>query len=103
MGKPVSIKDAIGKTLKSLGLEKRVKEAGAVQIWSEAVGEPIDKVTQVIGVRDGVVRVLVVNSIWSQELSLKKVEIIRKLNDRLGKNLIRDIHFQVSHSRESRE
>jgi predicted nucleic acid-binding Zn ribbon protein len=101
MGKPVSLKDAIGKTLKSLGLDKRVEEAGAVQLWPEAVGEGISKVTRVIGVRDGVVRVLVENSIWSQELSLRKVEIIRKLNDRLGKDLITDIHFQVSHSRES--
>lgn len=96
MGKPVSIKEAIGKALKSLGLEKRVEETGAVQVWSEAVGEAIDKVTQVIGVRDGVVRVLVVNSMWSQELSLQKVEIIRRLNDRLGKDLITDIHFRVT-------
>ncbi|MCK4655504.1 MAG: DUF721 domain-containing protein [candidate division Zixibacteria bacterium] len=101
MGKPVSIKDVIGRTLKSLGLEKRVKEAGVVHIWSEAVGEPIDKVTQVIGVRDGVVRVLVENSLWSQELSLRKVEIIRELNDRLGKKLITDIRFQVTHRHES--
>jgi predicted nucleic acid-binding Zn ribbon protein len=96
MGKPVSIKDVIGRALKSLGLEKRVKEAGVVQIWSEAVGEPIDKVTQVIGVRNGIVRVLVENSLWSQELSLRKVEIIRELNDRLGEKLIKDIRFQVT-------
>jgi predicted nucleic acid-binding Zn ribbon protein len=103
MGKPVSIRDVIGRTLKSLGLDKRVKEAGVVQVWSEAVGEPIDKVTQVIGVRDGVVRVLVDNSVWSQELSLRKVEIIRELNDQLGEKLITDIRFQVTDRRESRE
>jgi len=101
MGRPVSIKDALGETLRILGLEKRVKETGAAKVWPEAVGELIDRVTEVTAVRNGVVYVRVENSIWSQELCLKKVEIIRKLNERLGEKLITDIQFRLTGGRES--
>lgn len=93
MAKPVRMRDALGKALRSLGLEQKIREAGAAMVWSDAVGERVDRVTQVTAVKDGVVHVSVANSMWRQELSLMKTEIIRGLNDRLGRQLVKDIQF----------
>ncbi len=94
MGKPVSIKDALGKTLRGLGLERRVRETGAAQVWAEVVGEKISQVTEVTAVRDGIMFVSVKSATWRQELSLMKIEIIGRLNGRLGDKLITDIQFR---------
>lgn len=94
MGEPVRIKDALGKTLRSLGLEKKISEAGAAMVWADVVGDKIDEVTQVVTVKDGIVHVSVANPTWRQELSLMKAEIISNLNSRLGKQLVKDIHFR---------
>jgi predicted nucleic acid-binding Zn ribbon protein len=94
MGKPVSMKDALRKTLDSLGLRKRIREAGASEVWAEVVGERIDKVTRVVAVREGVVYLSVESPTWGQELSMMKLEIIDKLNERLGEKVITDIRFR---------
>lgn len=94
MGKPVSMKDALRRTLDALGLRKQIREAGAAQVWAEVVGERIDRVTRVVAVRDGVIYLSVESPTWSQELSLMKPEIIDKLNERLGEKVITDIRFR---------
>lgn len=94
MAKPVKIKDALGGLFKSLKIEKRVREAGAAHIWAETVGDDIDRVTQVVGVENGVLKVIVKDSVWRQELVMMKFEIVRKINDRLGEAVIKDIRFR---------
>ncbi|MBU1318451.1 MAG: DUF721 domain-containing protein [candidate division Zixibacteria bacterium] len=94
MTKPVKIKDALGGLFKSLKIDKRVREAGAAHVWAEIVGDDIDRVTQVAGVENGLLKVIVRDSVWRQELVMMKWEIIRKLNERLGEKIITDIRFR---------
>lgn len=94
MANPVRIKDALGGLFKSLKIEKRVGEAGAVRVWAESVGHDVNRVTQVVGVENGVLKVVVKDSVWRQELVMMKSEIVRKINDRLGGEVIKDIRFR---------
>jgi len=94
MAKPVKINDALGGLFKSLKIEKRVREAGAVRVWAEIVGDDIDRVTQVVRVENGVMKVIVKDSVWRQELVMMKFEIVRKINDKLGGGVIKDIRFR---------
>lgn len=94
MTKPVKISEALRNLLRSLGIEKRLLEAQAAEVWSDVVGPEIDRVTHVTGVEMGVMKVAVRDSLWSQELSLMKADIISKLNERVGGEVIRDIRFR---------
>ncbi len=94
MTSPVKIGDALRNLLKSLGIEKRLLEAQAAEVWPDVVGAEIDRVTQVVGVERGIMKVAVRDSLWSQELSLMKQDILDKLNGRIGQKVIRDIRFR---------
>lgn len=63
--------------------------------WAEIVGPQVAGVTQVSAVRDGVLIVRVKNSVWANELTLLKDDLLRRLNSVLGGRVLSDIHFQA--------
>lgn len=63
--------------------------------WSEAVGEAGTKNSKPFSLSRGVLNVTVKNSSWSQELSLKKRWVLKKLQTVLGKDQIHDIRFKT--------
>jgi len=79
--------------LKNAGLEKGVTQNKALLIWSDVVGSTIAEKTNPEKVEHGVLTVKTDNPSWRQELVFKKHEIIDKLNQKLGKNTIREIKF----------
>ncbi len=94
MAKPVKIEGALKSLLQSLGLEKRIKQAKVVEIWAEVVGDQIASATRVLGVGNGTVVIAVKDSIWRQQLVFEKPEIVRRLNEALGEELIADIFLK---------
>lgn len=83
------------RTLKRLGLARRVRERMALVIWGEVVGAPAARNTRPVLVRRGELLVQVSSSTWAQELSLMRAHLVARLNDRLGGEVIRDIRFAV--------
>jgi predicted nucleic acid-binding Zn ribbon protein len=88
-----SLKLAIDSMLKKFGIEKAVSQNKAINIWNEIVGEKVAKNTEPERVEHGVIIVKVSSPTWRQELYFQKEEIIKKLNNSIGKNVIRDIRF----------
>ena len=64
--------------------------------WAEIVGPQVAGVTQVEAVRDGVLYVRVKNSVWANELTMLKDDMVRRLNAALGGRVLTDIHFKAS-------
>lgn len=64
--------------------------------WTEIVGPQVAGVTQVEAVRDGILVVRVKNSVWANELTLLKDDMLRRLNLALGGRVLTDIHFKAS-------
>ena len=64
--------------------------------WAGVVGPQVAGVTQVEAVRDGVLYVRVKNSVWANELTLLKDDMLRRLNAKLGGRILTDIHFKAS-------
>ncbi len=64
--------------------------------WVGVVGPQVAGVTQVESVRDGVLFVRVKNSVWANELTLLKEDMLRRLNSKLGGRVLTDIHFKAS-------
>ena len=93
---------AIGKTLTDAELTSSLRPHMAKVKWADAVGERIARVTQAESVRalpdknTYLLTVRVKNSVWANELSLLKQDILGKLNLALGGPVIGDIRFKAS-------
>lgn len=72
-----------------------VSEEKLLGAWMEAVGESGFRNTKPYSLNKGVLSVIVKNSSWSQELTLKKRWVIKKLQTTLGKDQIHDIRFRT--------
>ena len=88
-----SLKIAIDSMLRKFGIDNAVAQNNALNIWNEVVGKTVAKNTQPDRVEHGVMIVKVSSPTWRQELYFQKKEIIQKINNTIGKNVIRDIRF----------
>ncbi len=84
-----AIEDLLGK----LGISGKIREYDAVERWPDVVGQQVAKVTQAEAIKSGILIVRVSNGPWRNELQFLKAEIIRKLNEDLGQELVKDIRF----------
>jgi predicted nucleic acid-binding Zn ribbon protein len=88
-----SLKLVIDSMLRKFGIDNAIAQNNALNIWDEIVGDTVAKNTEPDRVEHGVIIVKVSSPTWRQELYFQKKEIIQKLNNKIGKNVIRDIRF----------
>ena len=79
--------------IKSEGIEKPILQNKALMDWEEIVGKQIAKHSTPEEVKHGVMMVRVETPVWRNELTLRKNEIIEKLNKGTHKKIIQDIKF----------
>ena len=88
--------NAVNGFLQSQELAQMLRPHLAKVHWAAVVGPQVAGVTQVESVRDGVLFVRVKNSVWANELTLLKEDMLRRLNSKLGGRILTDIHFKAS-------
>lgn len=93
MGQPQLMGRALRQLLRDLGIDKKLKQEEALGRWAGVVGPRIAGLTEPLRVEGGKLWVRVKRSTWRQELQLKKLDIIKKLNSSIGSRIIKDIHF----------
>ena len=91
---PVSLRDAMQELLRSLGVEQRLAAYGVMEAWPAVVGERIARVTAPQRVERGVLYVNVASAPWRAELTMKRQELIERLNAHAGARVITDIRFR---------
>ena len=79
--------------LKSLGLEKRMKEQDIIINWEKIVGNNIAENTKPFKIEGAKLFLKVKSSAWRNELFYLKKELISKLNDSAKQELVKDIIF----------
>ena len=89
--------------LRSQELAQALRPHLAKAHWAGVVGPQVAGVTQVEAVRDGILYVRVKNSVWANELTLLKDDMVRRLNAKLGGRILSDIHFKASGLAKSRK
>tara|TARA_Y100001970_G_C14238427_1_gene863364 strand:- start:1646 stop:1921 length:276 start_codon:yes stop_codon:yes gene_type:complete len=87
------IGSALKKLIKMKGLNAGLVQQKAIDVWEEVVGRAISQNTETVSVEKRVLTIKTRNATWRQELQLQKTNIIRKLNKKLNKNIIKDIRF----------
>lgn len=90
---------SLGEILASLsgpkGLPFDLKDAEIWQVWEEVVGPVIASNARPSLIRNGVLTIGVRQPIWLQELKFMAEDIRGKLNERLGREAVRDIRFKL--------
>ncbi len=66
-----------------------------VESWFTIVGSELAGVTRAEKISNGVLVVLVKDSVWSYHLSMLKPQLITKLNTYAGNKVVKDIIFQI--------
>jgi predicted nucleic acid-binding Zn ribbon protein len=90
--KPIG--SALDELVQSLGIKKKLLEYDAVVYWEAVAGKQIAKMATATRITQGVLFVHVKTSTWRNELTMRKKEIINKLNSAIGFNVVKDIKFQ---------
>jgi hypothetical protein len=89
------IGDVLGNSLKRLELSSRLDEYGVWPIWNDVVGKTIALNAQPEKIRNGTLFVKVTSAVWMQQLQFMKQMIAEKLNQRLKKEIVKNIFFVV--------
>jgi predicted nucleic acid-binding Zn ribbon protein len=89
----------IGKVLRAviedLGIAKKLSEQRAVVEWPDVVGGRVAEHARAVRVDRGRLYVEVDSSIWAQELSLMKPNILKEVNTRIGRKAITNVLFTL--------
>lgn len=94
--RPRRIADVLGTLIARRGYCELEASGERDEAWKTAVGEPMSAYCRIGIIRRGVVEVTVSNSAALQELTFRKLELVRKMAAALPDQNIRDIRFRVS-------
>ena len=82
--------------MKQMGLEQRLQQSQVFHLWADIVGSDIACHAQPVSLRNGLLVVAVDHPVWLQELArYDKPVILQKVQERVGKKVVRDICFRI--------
>lgn len=71
-----------------------MREHEVFRSWNTLVGEHVARNSVPVKVEKGVLFVSTKNSVWRQELTMQKPQILIRIEERFGRGIIRDIRIQ---------
>src|SRR5213592_3564122 len=88
--------ELVPKLMQRLGLKERLHETEVMEAWGKIVGEFIAAHSAPVALREGILYVRVLQPALHYELEqVSKIDILRKLKQRFGGKIIRDVRFRV--------
>ncbi len=85
---------ALDKFVHSLGITKKMKQFSVITSWAEIVGEQIARVTDADRMENGILFVKTSTAPWRNELTMRRMEIMEKVNAAAGSNVVKEIRFR---------
>ncbi|MFH1572267.1 MAG: DUF721 domain-containing protein [Gemmatimonadota bacterium] len=76
-----------------LGLTERLESCRARLAWEEVAGPALAGQAQALRLERGRLELAVPSAVWRTQLSFSKLQLIERLNQCLGKVLVRDLVF----------
>ena len=90
---PQSLDVILAQWIRENDLEKPLLEHRVVEQWEQILGKMIARYSRDIEVKDGLLRVRITNAALRQELFEQRFRLIKKLNDAVGGEAIKDIRL----------
>ncbi len=91
--KEENIGNVLLRYLRQSQLETPLNEYRLIQAWAEVVGERTERLTQSLRIYNQVLYVGLRSSALRNELQMKRLDLIRQLNNKVGANVISNITF----------
>lgn len=90
------VADLLPKVMQKLGLKERLQESEVLGAWRSIAGDFIATHSQPVSLREGVLYVHVLQPALHYELDrVSKPQLLRKLRQRFGPRVIRDLRFRL--------
>ncbi|MCS7249330.1 MAG: DUF721 domain-containing protein [candidate division WOR-3 bacterium] len=93
--KLISLKEALPEVLKKLGLLDKLMEKEIIFKWKEIVGENFPSQIKPINIENKILYLKVPSPEWKAELSYLKDELINKINQKMGVEIVKDIKIFI--------
>ena len=90
---PEKLQGILERIIKGKGWEKRLKEASILTSWEKLFSPPLSKIAKPLKIESGRLFLQVKEPVWKSELSFQKPEILKKLNQFTGSDVVKEIHF----------
>ena len=91
---PQSIGSLLGEVLDDRGYRQKIDEARAVDAWPRVAVAGAVRATESAWMRNGVLTVKLRSAAWRHSLHLQREAWRQKLNDHLGREVVREIVFR---------
>lgn len=88
-----SIGALIRRNLRAQGLETPLLQKRLVESWPEIAGEAIARYTTEVNIFNQTLYVKISMPALRADLSMRRIEFVKKLNDHVGAQIISDIRF----------
>lgn len=86
--KTQNISEIISLILKQNGLDNKLAEVRALRSWEELLGKTVARYTKNLFIKDKILYVSLNSSIVRNELMMIRDELIKRLNEKAGKQVI---------------
>jgi len=87
----ITLAEAVKDYISEMNLEGKLLEVNLISSWEEVVGKAISSRTSRVYIRDHVLFVHLSSSVARNELMMLKEALREKLNERSGREVIKDI------------
>ncbi|MBQ7279724.1 MAG: DUF721 domain-containing protein [Bacteroidales bacterium] len=95
MGKEVQpLQEYLKTVYRRLDVEEAVSGVEVVTAYKEIVGELISKLSQQMQYKQGCLYVTIASAALRQELSYKRQSLTEKINQKIGKDILKDVIFR---------
>lgn len=89
--KTISLAEALQDYINEMKLGDRLSEVGLINSWEEVVGRAISSRTKKIFIKDHILYVQLSSSVVRNELLMLRNALRDKLNEKAGREVIKDI------------
>ena len=89
----ILIREVILKNLREQGLETPLLQKRLIDAWPEVMGETVASYTGDLYIRNQALFVHLSSPALRMELSMQRQDIVRRLNENVGNQVIADVRF----------
>lgn len=89
--KPQPLSELVKNFLDDVPYKKRLKRGMVLSLWGETVGHKIQAEAENVHFEHGNLVIHVENSAWRHEIHMKRYSIAKRLNEKVGGNIVKEI------------
>ena len=89
------IGSVIDSIIEKMGINRKLSTSNIFNHWEEIVGNEIGQKTKPQKIRDGTLYIYTTTSTWATELSMMSEYLLKKINNYVGKDIVKNFRFQA--------